>query len=260
MLSMLRSNLYRLIKTRFTWAFFICYLLVVCLSALVYVLIASNAAGASENLAIPSMDITAAQMYGRALATGAGVPLCAGIFLASYLSADFKTNSIKNVLQAKGGRTSYVLAAAATIPVVCIAFVAAGSAAAEVVYRVLGYSISGYGFGSLAPLFCEVILVSAAYSSIIALVVFASGSETLGVVAAILVPSGLLESLLRVFLANTFSGIPLLRDCLDGYLGAQMAMLDRGAVSDAGGFIAAAATFAIAIAVGVFVMKRRELA
>ena len=258
MLSMLRSNLYRLVKTRFTGWFVVVYLLFIGASALSVMIIGTNTGAPSDGMV--RLDITAAEMYGRSLASGAILPICASIFIANYLSADFKTMSIKNVLQAKGGRVSYVVAAAMTILVVCIAFVIIGSVGAEVTFRAFGFSISGYNANILVPLACQVVLVSGAYSSIVALIVFASGSETLGVVAALLVSSGFLESMMRMLFSNIFSGTPVLRDCLDGYLGAQVELLSWGAVSDAGGFIAAAATFAIAIAVGVFVMKRRELA
>lgn len=252
MLSMMRSNLYRLVKTRFTWVFVVICLACVYLSVLsTWIMVANSPAS--------SVSFTAAQMYGSAF-SGGMVPLFASVLLASFLSADFKTKSIKNVVQAKGGRASYALAAAVTIFVICIALAIVCSAVAEIAYRSLGFTITDYDAGALIPLFVQVILVSAAYSSIIALIVFASGSETLGVVAAILIASGLVEALLRSAFLNVFSEVPFLRDCLDGYLASQLSGVGSGTLSDAGGFIAAAVTIVVAIGACVAVMRRRELA
>ena len=164
------------------------------------------------------------------------------------------------MLQAKGGRVSYALAAAVTVLVVQVGAMVASSVVAGAAYQVLGFAIAESSVVDLALLFCQFLLVSTAYSLIAVLFVFATGNETLATVATLVVSSGLVESFLRVALANVFADFPPLRDCLDGYLAVQMNLLSAGTVSDAGGIAAAAATCAVALGLCVLVMKKRELA
>ncbi|WP_139652346.1 hypothetical protein [Raoultibacter phocaeensis] len=261
MLSMLRSNLYRLIKTRSTWAFLFLYALTVYLGASFVLFVASNTTDSSYIASSSSLSITAAQMYGKALASTVTVPIAASVFLANFFCADFKTKAVKNVLQAKGGRTSYALAAVVTTCIVVVAAMVAAIAVAEIAYRTLGFAITDYDFAGLALLACQVLLVSVAYACIAVFLTFVSGDETFSVMAALLVSSGLIESFLSMVFSNVFSGFPPLRDCLDGYLAAQVAVqLSSGAVSDAGGFVAAGVTCVVAVGLCVFVMRKRELA
>lgn len=255
MLSMLRSNLYRLVKTRLTWAYALVCVLLICMEPLVWFFTASSSASYGDPL---NPTMTAVQMYGGAL--GSGVLFLASVYCAVFFAADFKTKSIKNVLQAKGGRVSYTLAAAATVLVVQTGAMVAGSVVAAAAYQALGFAIAESSAIDVALLLCQFLLVSAAYSLIAVLLVFATGNETLATVATLVVSSGLFESFLRVGLANVFADFPPLRDCLDGYLAVQMNLLDAGTVSDAGGFAAAAATCAAALCLCVLVMKKRELA
>lgn len=255
MLSMLRSNLYRLVKTRLTWAYVIVCGLIICWDPLVWFFTASSPASYGDPL---NPTMTAVQMYGKAL--GSGVLFLASVYCAVFFAADFETKSIKNVLQAKGGRVSYALAAVATVLVVQVGAIVAGSVVATVVYQALGFAIAESSAVDLALLFCQFLLVSTAYSLIAVLLAFATGNETLATVVTLAVSSGLLESFLRVGLANVFADFPPLRDCLDGYLAVQMNLLSKGTVSDAGGFAAAAATCAVALGLCVLVMKKRELA
>lgn len=255
MLSMLRSNLYRLVKTRLTWAYAIVCVLLICMEPLVWFFTASSSASYGDPL---NPTMTAVQMYGRTL--GSGVVFLASVYCAVFFAADFKTKSIKNVLQAKGGRVSYALAAAVTVLVVQVGAMVASSVVAGAAYQVLGFAIAESSVVDLALLFCQFLLVSTAYSLIAVLFVFATGNETLATVATLVVSSGLVESFLRVALANVFADFPPLRDCLDGYLAVQMNLLSAGTVSDAGGIAAAAAACAVALGLCVLVMKKRELA
>lgn len=255
MLSMLRSNLYRLVKTRLTWAYAIVCVLLICMEPLVWFFTASSSASYGDPL---NPTMTAVQMYGRTL--GSGVVFLASVYCAVFFAADFKTKSIKNVLQAKGGRVSYALAAAVTVLVVQVGAMVASSVVAGAAYQVLGFAITESSVVDLALLFCQFLLVSTAYSLIAVLFVFATRNETLATVATLVVSSGLVESFLRVALANVFADFPPLRDCLDGYLAVQMNLLSAGTVSDAGGIAAAAATCAVALGLCVLVMKKRELA
>ena len=255
MLSMLRSNLYRLVKTRLTWAYAIVCVLLICMEPLVWFFTASSSASYGDPL---NPTMTAVQMYGRTL--GSGVVFLASVYCAVFFAADFKTKSIKNVLQAKGGRVSYALAAAVTVLVVQVGAMVASSVVAGAAYQVLGFAIAESSVVDLALLFCQFLLVSTAYSLIAVLFVFATGNETLATVATLVVSSGLVESFLRVALANVFADFPPLRDCLDGYLAVQMNLLSAGTVSDAGGIAAAAATCAVALGLCVLVMKKGELA
>lgn len=255
MLSMLRSNLYRLVKTRLTWAYAIVCVLLICMEPLVWFFTASSSASYGDPL---NPTMTAVQMYGRTL--GSGVVFLASVYCAVFFAADFKTKSIKNVLQAKGGRVSYALAAAVTVLVVQVGAMVASSVVAGAAYQVLDFAIAESSVVDLALLFCQFLLVSTAYSLIAVLFVFATGNETLATVATLVVSSGLVESFLRVALANVFADFPPLRDCLDGYLAVQMNLLSAGTVSDAGGIAAAAATCAVALGLCVLIMKKRELA
>ena len=255
MLSMLRSNLYRLAKTRLTWVYGIVCGLIVCVEPLMWVFTASSPASYADP-SNPTMTVV--QMYGHAL--GSGILFLTSVYCAVFFAADFKTKAVKNVLQAKGGRVSYALAAAATALVVQAGAIVAGAAVASVVYHGIGFAITESSAADLMLLFLQFLLVSTAYSLISIFIVIATGNETVATVMALAVSSGLVESFLRVGLANVFADFPPLRDCLDGYLAVQMNLLSAGTVSDAGGFAAAAATCAVALGLCVLVMRKRELA
>lgn len=254
MLSMVRSHLYRLAKTRYVWGYALCYALIVYLSALAAGTIAANQPGTDGSAA---MSITAARMYGNALAGVA--PIVASLLLSTFICEDFKSKAIKNVIQARGGRVSYALAAAVAAIVVCAATMAVGVVSAEIAYRAIGFSVTGYDLAGSALLLCQVFFVTAAYASIAVFIAILTARETLSFVAAVVVSSGMAEMFVRVLLANSFEDIPVLRDCLDGYLGARMAMLQAGMVSDAVVFAVAVVTVGAAVAGCVFVMKRRDL-
>ena len=68
-----------------------------------------------------------------------------------------------------------------------------------------------------------------------------------------------MESVLKVILANV-PGIPVvLRDCLDGYLATDLAMLSQGIICDPLTYAQAIITILVAIAACVLVMRRRSL-
>lgn len=84
-------------------------------------------------------------------------------------------------------------------------------------------------------------------------------SSVCDTVAFILLPSGALENVLQMVLANLFPNTPALHDCMDGSLGVLYAMLANGPVAGPQPWVTAGAMTVAAFAASRVAMGRVEL-
>lgn len=258
-LSMIRAELYRIAKSPILRVFAIVFFLFVIATPLaIWLDRVWPDFAALGIIELPNDPLPALQFYGS-FVSGSFIAMGVGILMANVVAEDFKSGSIKNLIQARGGRTSYVIAAiACTIALAAVA-TAAGAAVIEIALRIQGYIPIEPSFGELLQWFMQVTLCIAAYTAIAVLVAILTTSETAATLVAIMLGGGAIESILQFVLAN-IPGLPsFARDCLDGYLAADMGTLGQGMVCDPMTYAQAIATIAVATALAIVVMRRKNL-
>lgn len=260
MLSMLRSELYRIAKSRFSWGYAIMLTLMVLANPFALWLYQVWPAFAETGFVeMPDTPLSQLQLVGVSIVSGGLLSMGFAIVMAALVVDDFKAGFVKNLLQARGGRVSY----AVSLFIACLIFVAASVAFAMVVvlaaFAGIGYQAAPSSLGDIAQWYAQSVLVIAAYASLTMLVAIVTRSEAVSVIAGVLLGGGAVESLLKMVLAN-IPGVPdALRDCLDGYLATQVAMLSNGWLCEPLSYAQAVVTFLIAGALCVLVMRRKSL-
>lgn len=260
MLSMIRSELFRIFKSWYL-VFFLALIALVAAATpfalwLYQVWPAFAATGFVE---LPAEPVPSLQFYGVSFASGGFVAVGAGVMMGLFVSEDFKSGFVKNLVQARGGRLSYVVAV--TVCAVLLSALAAvvGMAVVEVALRAQGYVTAATPPADVFQWFAQVALVSAAYGMVAALVALAFGSEALSTAAALFLGTGAAEGIARMVLAN-IPGMPAaIRDCLDGYLAVDMSTLGAGAVCDPVTYVQAAATILVVGLACALIMRRKSL-
>ena len=121
MLSMICSELYRIVRSRF----FVFYVVLVCLVSMVapfalWLYRVWPAFAATGFVDMPAEPLPSLQLYGMMSVSGAFIAMGAGIAMALFVSEGFKSGFVKNLVQVRGGRLSYVVAV-----VVCAVFLVA---------------------------------------------------------------------------------------------------------------------------------------
>ncbi|HIT45294.1 MAG TPA: hypothetical protein IAC28_04270 [Candidatus Aphodovivens excrementavium] len=261
MLSMIRSELFRIVRSRF----FVVYVVLVCLVSVVapfalWLYRVWPAFAATGFVDMPAEPLPSLQLYGMTSVSGAFIAMGAGIAMALFVSEDFKSGFVKNLVQVRGGRLSYAVAA-----VVCSVFLAVVATALGIMVVELTLRAQGYVSAAVSPVdvlqwFTQVALIESAYAMIAALIALSFGSETLATVCAVFFGGGVAESVARLVLAN-IPGVPAaLRDCLDGYLAVDLEMLGQGQVCDPMTYVQAGVTILVAGGLAALVMRHRALA
>lgn len=193
------------------------------------------------------------------MAGGPFIAMFVGILMAVLASDLMSRGFVKNLLQTRGGR----VALAASFPAWGLLFSAAavliGVAVIEPGVRLAGVAPTLPAPGDFIQWFAQTVLCTAAYASIVGLVALATKNTVAAYLTALFVGGGTVESLLQVALAAP-SWLPeAVRDCLDGYLAADLAALGTGAVCDPLSYVQSIATIAAAGALAVAVARRRSL-
>ena len=145
------SMLYRLVKTRMTWVFLAVFVILVGAGIVTVKVLGANQSLMST-ISETSSDITlmvgvvSPSVSGAALESlcgslfvrGSAIAMFVAAFCAVFIATDLRSGYVKNLMQARGGRLSYALAATLVIAGVCVAYVLVGVAA-----TVLGALITG---------------------------------------------------------------------------------------------------------------------
>ena len=262
MLSMVRSELYRIVRSRYAIFYAAVFFVVAVANPLalwlhsVWPAFAEAAAGL---VVVPEEPLPSLRLYGAAFVGGSLASMLVGVAVSSFVTEDFKSGFVKNLVQARGGRASYAVAVVACAVAIAVATTLFGTLVIEVALRLQGYVPVPPSSAEALQWFAQVTLCCVAYATVSALVAIATRSETLAVFVAIFLGGGAVESVCQMVLAN-IPGIPAaLRDCLDGYLAADLSTLAQGVVCDPMTYVQAGATVLVAGAACVLVMRRRSL-
>ena len=255
MLNMVRAQLYRIAKSRFS--VFYAIVLFVIAAATPFALWLHNvwpAFAETGFVEVPADPLPSLQLYGVSFLGGSFAAMGVGVAVSELVAGDFKSGYVKNLVQARGGRTSYAVAVAACALAIAAATTLFGMIIVEGALRLQGYAPVAPSAAEALQWFAQATLCCAAYATVTALIAIATSSE-----AAIFLGGGAVESVCKLVLAN-IPGIPAaLRDCLDGYLATDLGTLAQGVVCDPMAYVQAGATILVVGAACVLVMRRRSL-
>lgn len=198
-------------------------------------------------------------LWGSSFVGGSLIAMLFSIFMASMASEFFKHGYVKNMIQARGGRASYALAFVALCVLLSAAMTVVGVVVTETGVRIAGVAPALPSIGDFFQWLTQVILCVTAYAVLTVLVVFVTKSEVAGVIAALFFGGGGVEGLMMFVLANV-PGMPAaIRDCLDGYLAADVSTLGAGGICDPLSYAQSVGTILVVGALCVLVMRRRSL-
>lgn len=262
MLSMMRAQLYRVAKSRSVWALcLIIGLFVLATPFALWLYQVWPAFAATGIVEVPDEPLPLLQLWGVSIASGSVFAVMIGIVLVEIFVEDFKSGYVKNLVQARGGRVSYVASIA-----VCGLIVAAAMVIGATVLVTLAFAVQGYPF--VMPTAMEglgwmgqMTLCSVAYASVAVLAVFVTRSEAAGVVVALVVSSGMAERVLQLILAN-IPGAPVAPSAIASarILRSILGSSAQGMVCDPMTYVQAIATFAVVVALWLVIMRRKSLA
>ena len=253
MLSMLRLMLFRMQKD-FTFVLFAFFIIAL---AVFFPLFAGLSKVFPLNIVVVKVPAGASVFDLIGMTSGILPPWWCGIALAALFAADFKKGSIKNYLQARGGRTSWALAAAASTLI-------ASATCALVVYAVSdgGFRLAGYDMAPTKPLdavrwVVQTAVTLSGYVAVATLAVTITRSEAVGVFAAVLLIGGAVEQVLLGLCSLALS--PGAAEGLYAHMPiADMSVLQGGPLPW-GSCIEGAIVFVCASALVALVMRRRKL-
>ena len=260
MLSMIRSELYRIVKSRYAIFYVIVFFVIA--AATPFALWLHNvwpAFAETGFVEVPAEPLPSLQLYGVSFMSGSFVAIGVGVAVSEFVAEDFKSGYVKNLVQARGGRVSYAVAVVACALATATATTLFGMLVVEGALRLQGYAPVQPPAAEALQWLVQVVLCCAAYATVAALIAIVTKSEAVAVLAVIFLGGGAVESVCKLVLAN-IPGIPVaLRDCLDGYLATDLATLAQGAVCDPMAYVQAGATVLVVGAACVLVMRRRSL-
>lgn len=260
MLSALRAQLYYLLKCRVTIVFVVLFVFV-CMSETAAIWMHLHVAWFAEigmvvgvHDGMPSMAL-----WGSSFVGGSLVGMYVAILMVSAYADLRKQGFVKNLIQSQGGRATFAMASVLVCLICSAATVLIGVVVTEAGSRLAGVAPALPSLGDFAQWYVQVTLVVAAYATLSMLAVFVFKSEIIGVMMALFFGGGMAEGSLQFILANIPSMPPAIRDCLDGYLAADMFTLSAGGVCDPLSYAQSVGTIVIVAALCVLVMRRRSI-
>lgn len=260
MFSMMRAQLFRIVKSRFI--IFFALIVILFAFATPFALWLYNvwpAFAATGFVEIPDEPLPTLRLYGVSFVAGSFLAMGVSVATVYYVAEDFKSGFLKNLVQARGGRASYAVAMILCSIVIAATAVIVGMFVVEIVLRAQGYVSVPPSASDALQWFTQLVLCMVAYAAVAVFLTAITGSETVATIGGILIAGGAVESVLKIILANV-PGIPVvLRDCLDGYLATDLAMLSQGVVCDPLTYVQAIVTIFVATAACVLVIRRRSL-
>lgn len=260
MLSMIRAQLYRIVKSRFFLAYaIICFLFALATPLALWLYTVWPAFAATGFVEIPAEPLPSLQIYGVSFVGGSFIAIGVGVAMGYFVAEDLKSGYAKNLVQAEGGRASYAVAALVCALVLAAATTALGMLVVETTLRLQGYVPAAPSATEALQWFAQTALCIAAYATIVVLLAIATKSDTVAVLAAVFLGGGTVESLGQFVLANIPGAPSALRDCLDGYLAADLNTLAQGIVCDSMAYVQAIVTVLIVGTASMLVMRRRSL-
>lgn len=260
MLSMIRSELFRIVKSRFSIYYAIVLFVIAAATPFALWLHSVWPAFAETGfVVVPEEPLPSLQLYGVSFLGGSFAAIGVGVAVSEFVAEDFKSGYVKNLVQARGGRMSYAVAVVACALLIAVATTLFGMLVVEGALRLQGYSPVPPSAAEALQWLVQAALCCAAYATASALIAIATRSEAVAVLAAVFLGGGAVESVCKLVLANV-PGIPAaLRDCLDGYLATDLATLAQGVVCDPMTYVQAGVTILAVGGLAALVMRRRSL-
>lgn len=260
MLSMIRAILYRMVKSPSNWAYTCAMVGCSCILALAIWLSQQPSLGLGSIIAGNLSQMSILQIFGYSFVSGSFISMLAGVYIASFFSADFKTGYIKNYIQASGGRFAYLVAAVVASFVAVIWFMVVGVFSTSISLFVAGQDYQLPTLEDAFLWFAQVVVVITAYMIITLLVVIITKNSTAGVIAGILLGGGAVETILNLVLSN-IPGMPYaVQMCMNNYLSMDLTALVAGDLTGTNAFLDGGITLAIVVVLAALVMRRRSLA
>ena len=205
-------------------------------------------------------SLTFVQIFGNAFLSGSALALMVTLFAAVFLVDEFKTGYVKNLVQARGDRMAFTIAHAAALLVATAWLLAVGAVALFAGLLCTGQGLASTSASDVVRGLSQALVVAAAYGMITQLVVVISKSPAMGVVAAIAIGTGFIETSLTA-VASIIPAVPEgVRVFLEGYLNADMMQISSGVLAGTGAYADGVLTMIAAAGVAVLVMLRRDLA
>lgn len=204
--------------------------------------------------------VSSLAIWGSSFVAGSFLAMVNAVLMGSVTADLFKHGYVKNLIQAKGGRATLALSLAAWCVLCALVSTLVGVAVTELGTRLAGCTPALPSLADFLQWLIQVVLCVSAYSILTVLVVLLVKNEAIGLLAALFLGGGAVEGLLQMLLANMPGIVPALRDCLDGYLAADLSMLGSGAVCDPFSYVQSIGTIAIATAFCVAVARKRSFA
>jgi ABC-2 type transport system permease protein len=164
------------------------------------------------------------QFLGSMLIGGGLIALVISIFIALFISAEFDSGFIKNVFTARTSRASFFASKFIVIIAIVAIFSLVGIGASLACSSLAGFNISAVPLSELALWSGLVILTISALSMLVSLLVWFFRGKVVGVLAAVFLSSGLIMSIVKMFL----SLIPSLSHVVDYTLFGCWSALSQG--------------------------------
>lgn len=269
----LKAMLYRLFKSRMTIV-----LMAVLSVSIVCGIAALKAIGAdmshSADVSATSSDVTLglsvlaagtsgvdfARACGMLFVRGSFIAMIVAVFCGVFFASDLKSGAVKNMVLGRAGRFAYGFAAG-----VCTLAVTAFSVLAGVVVSLLALTASGFAVAVSNPVqfacwFGEVWLSVAAYALLAVVVALLSKSAVLAAITGFLLGGAVVENLLYSAIGLITGHPNEVRAIFDGYLAVTVSQLGYGNVLPIDTLLPVLVTIVTAIAAGMLVLRRRNLA
>lgn len=261
MFSMIRAQMYRIAKSRSIWAMCLVIVLFVLASPVLVWLYRTWSAFAETGLVqLPNETLPLLRLWGVSIVGGSAFPMMIGVLLVQAFVQDFKSGYVKNLVQARGGRVSYVLSTVACSVLISCAITIGAAALVALAFAAQGFPFAMPAGAEALGWIAQVSLCSVAYAGIAMLALFITKSETVGIVMAILTGGGAIESALGIVLANIPGAPAAIRDCLDAYLAAGFAQLGQGIICGPLIYAQATVTLAAVTFLCLLTVRRKNLA
>ena len=153
MLNMVRAQLYRIAKSRFS--VFYAIILFVIAAATPFALWLHNvwpAFAETGFVEVPADPLPSLQFYGVSFLGGSFAAMGVGVAVSELVAGDFKSGYVKNLVQARGGRTSYAVAVAACALAIAAATTLFGMIIVEGALRLQAIFLGGGAVESVCKL------------------------------------------------------------------------------------------------------------
>lgn len=258
MLSMLRAVLYRMAKSTLFLSFTVAIAACACLIPALCLLAPSLALSFDFGEMLAGMTIL--RIFGNTFLSGSFLGMMAAALAASLMASDFKTGYVKNLVQARGGRVSFVIAYVVAAAVASLWLAIVGFAVLVAGLAIVGQPFLLSSASDVLLCFAQVLVVLVAYCALALLVVVVTRSEVLGAVAGLFLGGGACEGALNLVASNIPWFPTEVRTFFDGYLNADLAQLASGMLTGTGSFLEGGVTLLAAAALAVLVARRRGLA